>query len=218
MTLNSGEVIGLLGPNGAGKSTFFYMIVGLINSSQGNIILNKKNITNFPIYLRARYGIGYLPQEISIFRKLTVEENIMTFLESKKYLSKVKRKYVLESLLEEFNIQHIRYNIGYKLSGGECRRVEIARLLAISPKFILLDEPFAGVDPVSINDIKKIISYLTSKGIGILITDHNVRDTLDICKHIYILNSGSVIASGNTQHVLNDKDVKRLYFGKTFNI
>ena len=216
MEINSGEIVGLLGPNGAGKTTSFYIIVGLIQADYGKVILNRQDITKLPIHWRARKGIGYLPQECSIFRKLNVENNIMAILETQTNISKKKRKQKLESLLYEFNIQHIRFNLGFSLSGGERRRVEIARSLATSPKFILLDEPFAGVDPISVIDIKYIISHLRNKGIGILITDHNVRETLDICERAYIVNEGKILASGRPIDILNNKKVRKVYLGEKF--
>lgn len=216
MEVNSNEVVGLLGPNGAGKTTSFYMLVGLVRPDRGRVFLDKKEITNLPIHWRARQGVGYLPQEASIFRKLTAEKNILAILETRKDLTEKQRKNVLTSLLEEFGIQHIRRNLGISLSGGERRRVEIARALAISPRFILLDEPFAGVDPISILDIKKIITHLKNRGIGVLITDHNVRETLDICERAYIVNSGEVIAEGTPKEILLNRKVRKVYLGKKF--
>lgn len=216
MEINSGEIVGLLGPNGAGKTTSFYMMVGLIRANCGTVMLNDQDITKFPIHWRARKGIGYLPQEPSVFRKLSVEKNIMAILETRKTLSKEQRKDKLESLLDEFSIQHIRFNLGISLSGGERRRVEIARSLATSPKFILLDEPFAGVDPISVIDIKKIIIHLKNRGIGVLITDHNVRETLDICERAYIVNAGSMIASGKPRDILSNEQVRKVYLGEQF--
>lgn len=218
VSIESGTIVGLLGPNGAGKTTSFYMIVGLVHPEQGMITIDGENITNLPMHGRARAGIGYLPQEASIFRKLTVTENIMAILELRKNLSHAERKEQLESLLSEFHITHIRDNLGMSLSGGERRRVEIARALASNPKFILLDEPFAGVDPISINDIKQIIYHLRDRGIGILITDHNVRETLDICEKAYIVNEGQIIAQGSSDDVLNSQIVKDVYLGHEFRL
>jgi len=215
--INSGEVVGLLGPNGAGKTTSFYMVVGLVNADQGKVILDSHDITHYPMHKRANLGIGYLPQEASIFRKLTVNENIMAILETRP-LNKSERKQKLEDLLSEFQIEHIQDSLGIALSGGERRRVEIARALAADPAFILLDEPFAGVDPISVLDIQKIITQLTEKGIGVLITDHNVRETLGICHRAYILSSGQVIAEGTPDQVLNDKQVKDVYLGQNFRL
>ena len=216
--ISSGEVIGLLGPNGAGKTTCFYMIVGLVNADCGEITLDGQNLTPLAMHERARSGIGYLPQEPSIFRKLSVEDNILGILEMRKDLGKAQQKAKMESLLEEFNIQHIRKNMGMSLSGGERRRVEIARARATEPKFILLDEPFAGVDPISVNDIKQTILHLQSKGIGILITDHNVRETLDICEKAYIVNDGFILASGTPDEILNNEQVKAAYLGDKFSL
>lgn len=218
ISIQSGTIAGLLGPNGAGKTTSFYMIVGLIHPEQGMITIDGQNITNLPMHGRARAGIGYLPQEASIFRKLTVTENIMAILELRKNLDSKERKQVLESLLNEFHIAHLRDNLGMSLSGGERRRVEIARALASNPKFILLDEPFAGVDPISINDIKQIIYHLRDRGIGILITDHNVRETLDICEKAYIVNEGQIIAQGSSEEILNSQIVKDVYLGHEFHL
>jgi len=215
--INSGEVVGLLGPNGAGKTTSFYMVVGLVEADKGKVILDANDITHYPMHKRANLGIGYLPQEASIFRKLTVNENIMAILETRP-LSKSERKQKLEELLEEFQIEHIQDSLGIALSGGERRRVEIARALAAEPAFILLDEPFAGVDPISVLEIQKIITQLTDKGIGVLITDHNVRETLGICNRAYILSAGQVIAEGTPDQVLNDKQVKDVYLGQNFRL
>jgi len=214
----AGEVVGLLGPNGAGKTTSFYMIVGLIKPDTGNIFLNDTNLTAHPLHSRAKLGIGYLPQEASIFRKLTVEENIMAILEVRKDLSKIQQREKLESLLQEFHITHISGSLGMALSGGERRRVEIARALAAEPHFILLDEPFAGVDPISVIDIQTIIKHLCDRGIGVLITDHNVRETLGICDRAYILSSGEVIAQGAPSDVLQNKLVKEVYLGENFSL
>ncbi|MBK2125134.1 LPS export ABC transporter ATP-binding protein [Fangia hongkongensis] len=216
MEVKSGEIVGLLGPNGAGKTTSFYMIVGLIRPNKGVVKLNNQDITKYPIHWRARMGIGYLPQEASVFRKLSVEKNIMAILETRKELSKAERNDELDALLDEFNIQHIRSSLGMSLSGGERRRVEIARSLAMSPRFILLDEPFAGVDPISVIDIKKIITHLKNRGIGVLITDHNVRETLDICERAYIVNAGHMIASGRPRDILSNEQVRKVYLGEQF--
>ncbi|MDH3327307.1 MAG: LPS export ABC transporter ATP-binding protein [Gammaproteobacteria bacterium] len=216
--IKAGEVVGLLGPNGAGKTTSFYMIVGLIKSDEGTIFLDDQNLTDHPLHSRANKGIGYLPQEASIFRKLTVTENIMAILEIRKELSKQQRLDKLESLLNEFHIMHIRDNLGMALSGGERRRVEIARALAAEPRYILLDEPFAGVDPLSVIDIQKIIKQLCTRGIGVLITDHNVRETLGICERAYILNAGEVIAQGKPADILNNPLVKDVYLGQNFSL
>jgi lipopolysaccharide export system ATP-binding protein len=218
LQVKAGQVVGLLGPNGAGKTTSFYMIVGLVPSDDGNIILNDENITLEPMHVRARKGIGYLPQEASIFRKLSVYDNIMAILQTRKHLSVVEREEKLEHLVEEFNIGHIKNNLGMSLSGGERRRVEIARALAAEPKFILLDEPFAGVDPISVGDIKKIILHLKQRGIGILITDHNVRETLDVCEHAYIVSHGELIAEGNADQILANKQVRDVYLGEQFTL
>ncbi len=218
LEVKSGQVVGLLGPNGAGKTTSFYMIVGLVNNDGGTIVLNEENITLLPMHERARKGIGYLPQEASIFRKLTVHDNIMAILQTRKSLSDVDRQSKLEHLLEEFNITHIKDNTGMSLSGGERRRVEIARALAADPKFILLDEPFAGVDPISVGDIKKIILHLKQRGIGILITDHNVRETLDVCEHAYIVSHGELIAEGNSDQILANQKVRDVYLGEQFTL
>ncbi len=218
MTVKSGEVVGLLGPNGAGKTTSFYMMVGLIPANHGKIYLNDQDITCFPMHLRARHGIGYLPQEASIFRKLSVADNILAILETRGELSKKDRQLLLQELLDELQIDHIRDNMGISLSGGERRRVEIARALATEPRFILLDEPFAGVDPISVLEIQRIIRQLTEKDIGILITDHNVRETLGICQRAYILSSGQVIAEGSPKTVLEDQQVKDVYLGQNFHL
>ena len=215
--INSGEVVGLLGPNGAGKTTSFYMVVGLVDADKGQVLINDTDITHFPMHKRAQLGIGYLPQEASIFRKLTVNENIMAILETRP-LSKSKRQERLDELLSDLQIEHIQENTGISLSGGERRRVEIARALAAEPDFILLDEPFAGVDPISVLDIQKIINQLTAKGIGVLITDHNVRETLGICDRAYILSAGQIIAEGTPDQVLNDKQVKDVYLGQNFRL
>lgn len=216
LQLRSGEVLGLLGPNGAGKTTCFYSILGLVTPDNGNIFLNEKNITNYPIHKRAIEGIGYLPQEPSIFRKLTVTENIMAILETRSELSNKQRSQLLNELLTEFHINHIANTLGIRLSGGERRRVEIARTIARNPKFILMDEPFAGIAPIAIQDIKKIIKQLCDKGIGVLITDHNVRDTLAICDQAYIVNDGYIIASGTPKKILTNTEVKDVYLGEAF--
>ena len=216
LELNTGEVIGLLGPNGAGKTTCFYMITGLTNPQSGNIFINKKNITKLTIDERANLGIGYLAQEPSIFRGLSVKDNILAILELRKDLSVVEKNDKLFDLLKKFNIDHIKDTNGISLSGGERRRVEIARALASDPKFILLDEPFAGIDPISVIDIQEIIKELKSNNIGILITDHNVRETLDVCDRSYILNNGKIIAEGKSEEILKNKEVKQVYLGDNF--
>lgn len=218
LSVESGQVIGLLGPNGAGKTTTFYMIVGLINSDKGRIVLDDTDITLLPMHERARRGIGYLPQESSIFRKLSVRDNIMAILETRKELDETAREEKLDSLLEEFHIGHIANSLGMSLSGGERRRVEIARALAVEPAFILLDEPFAGVDPISVLDIKKIIQHLSNRGIGVLITDHNVRETLSVCEHAYIVSHGELIAMGDAQSILANQQVKDVYLGEQFTL
>lgn len=214
----SNEVVGLLGPNGAGKTTSFYMIVGLITPDKGHVYLDNKNISTFPMHKRARLGIGYLPQETSIFRKLSVYKNIMAILELRDDLNKKQRKEKCERLLQEFHISHLRDISGISLSGGERRRVEIARALAMDPKFILLDEPFAGIDPISVIDIKRIITHLRKRGIGILITDHNVREALDICQRAYIVNEGSIITTGTPNEILANNDVREVYLGHEFDL
>lgn len=216
--INRGEVVGLLGPNGAGKTTSFYMIVGLVPVDGGTITLDDKDITRMPVHQRAKMGISYLPQEASIFRKLTVAQNIMAILELRKDLTKSQRRLALDQLLEEFRITHIRETLGMSLSGGERRRAEIARALATEPQFILLDEPFAGIDPISILDVKRIINHLRKRGIGILITDHNVRDTLNICERAYIVNDGRIICEGNPETVLRNEEVRAVYLGEEFNL
>jgi lipopolysaccharide export system ATP-binding protein len=218
LTIKSGEVVGLLGPNGAGKTTAFYMIVGLISSDSGRILLGEKEITHLSMHRRARLGLGYLPQEASVFRNLTVNENILAVLETKPKLTRLDRERILEELLDELHISHIRNGIGLSLSGGERRRVEMARALAADPDFMLLDEPFAGVDPISVLDIQRIIEHLTSRGIGVLITDHNVRETLGICGHAYILNAGDVIASGDSDQILENQQVREVYLGEDFKL
>ena len=218
LRVEPGEVVGLLGPNGAGKTTCFYMIVGLIPSDKGTIQLGERDVTREPMHQRAREGIGYLPQEASVFRKLSVAENIMAILEIRPDLDKRQREHQLDSLLEEFHISHIRDSLGMSLSGGERRRVEIARALATNPKFILLDEPFAGVDPISVIDIQGIIRHLKERGIGVLITDHNVRETLGICERGYIIGEGRVIAEGKPESLLENQKVKDIYLGHDFRL
>lgn len=213
-----GEVVGLLGPNGAGKTTSFYMIVGLIAADGGKVLLDDKDITRLPMHQRARMGIGYLPQESSVFRKLKVTENILAILELRKELNRKQRQEILEKLLEEFHISHLRNSLGISLSGGERRRLEIARALAMEPRYILLDEPFAGIDPLSVVDIKRIITHLSNRGIGVLITDHNVRETLDICHRAYIVSDGTIIADGSPQLILADKKVRDVYLGYEFDL
>ena len=215
LTVKSGEVIGLLGPNGAGKTTSFYMIVGLVSADHGSILIDNKNLSKMPIHSRSKLGISYLPQEPSIFRKLTVSQNILSILELRN-IPEESRKRKLESLLNELNIEHIKNNQAVSLSGGERRRVEIARCLATDPKFILLDEPFAGIDPIAVLDIQKIITHLASLGIGILITDHNVRETLGICNRAYIVNQGKIFASGAPNEIASNQNVKDIYLGKNF--
>lgn len=216
--VNSSEVVGLLGPNGAGKTTSFYMVVGLVQVDSGNIFLDDEDITHLPVHSRARKGIGYLPQEASVFRKLSVEDNILAILQADKSLSDEERTDHLEALLEELQIQHIRENLGLSLSGGERRRVEIARALASQPAFILLDEPFAGVDPISVIDIQKIIEQLIERNIGVLITDHNVRETLGICQRAYILSDGHIIAQGSAEEILANQQVRDVYLGRDFQL
>jgi lipopolysaccharide export system ATP-binding protein len=218
MHVQGGEIVGLLGPNGAGKTTCFYMIVGLIENDSGSIRLNQKTISHLPIHLRARLGIGYLPQEASVFRNLTVEQNIFAILQLRKDLDNPTRKQLLENLLEDFQIEHLRNNEGISLSGGERRRVEIARALANQPDFILLDEPFAGVDPISVVDIQSIIRQLAGRGIGVLITDHNVRETLGICDRAYVLGQGEILAEGDSAHILENKMVRKIYLGDDFKL
>ncbi|MBO9489595.1 LPS export ABC transporter ATP-binding protein [Endozoicomonas sp. G2_1] len=218
LEVKAGQIVGLLGPNGAGKTTSFYMIVGLVPNDDGTIVLNDEDLTLAPMHERARKGIGYLPQEASIFRKLTVHDNIMAILQTRKDLSEVEKQEKLEHLVEEFNIGHITENLGMSLSGGERRRVEIARALAADPEFILLDEPFAGVDPISVGDIKKIILHLKQRGIGILITDHNVRETLDVCELAYIVSHGELIAEGDAEQILANQKVRDVYLGEQFTL
>ncbi|MCK5813615.1 MAG: LPS export ABC transporter ATP-binding protein [Cocleimonas sp.] len=212
------EVVGLLGPNGAGKTTCFYMIVGLVASDKGKILLDETDLTDLSMHLRARHGIGYLAQEASIFRKLSVTDNIYAILETRKDLNRQQRKNKLESLLEEFQITHIRDSLGISLSGGERRRVEIARALATEPSFILLDEPFAGVDPISVIEIQKIVTHLKERGIGVLITDHNVRETLSICDRAYILGNGSILVEGSPEEILQNKQAREIYLGEDFKL
>lgn len=216
--IKQGECVGLLGPNGAGKTTCFYMIVGLQSCDKGQITLNGQDITKTAMHQRARMGIGYLPQEASIFRKMTVNDNILSILQLRTDLDDQGRSVKLEQLLQEFNISHLRNNVGMSLSGGERRRVEIARALAIEPAFILLDEPFAGVDPISVLDIKKIILHLCEKNIGVLITDHNVRETLDICERAYIVNQGSILCEGTPDDILANQQVRAVYLGEEFSL
>ena len=218
LTVNSNEIVGLLGPNGAGKTTTFYIVVGLVRHDQGKITIDGDDISVLPMHERARRGIGYLPQEASIFRRLTVYENLMAVLEIRKDLTAEQRRERADELIDEFNIGHIRDSLGQSLSGGERRRVEIARALAANPKFILLDEPFAGVDPISVTDIKKIITDLRNRGLGVLITDHNVRETLDVCERAYIVGEGKIIATGTPEEVMNDEHVKRVYLGEQFKL
>ena len=216
--VHSGEIVGLLGPNGAGKTTCFYMIVGLIKPDQGDISLDSTPLTNLPMHARARLGMGYLPQEPSIFRKLTVANNIRAILQTRPNLSNGQIELILAELLDEFGITHLSNQVALGLSGGERRRLEIARALATEPQFILLDEPFAGVDPISIIDIQKIIHHLRERGIGILITEHNVRETLGICNRAYILNNGKVIAEGEPREILENQEVRQVYLGENFNM
>ncbi|MFZ9172032.1 MAG: LPS export ABC transporter ATP-binding protein [Sediminibacterium sp.] len=217
VTVKQGEIVGLLGPNGAGKTTTFYMVVGLIKPDEGTVFLNQEDITKLPMYKRAQMGIGYLPQEASVFRSLSVEDNILAVLEMTK-LSKEERLLKLESLLDEFNLQLVRKNNGDSLSGGERRRTEIARALAVDPKFILLDEPFAGVDPIAVEDIQTVVAKLKTKNIGILITDHNVNETLSICDRAYLLIEGKIFKHGTAEELAADEDVRRLYLGTNFTL
>jgi len=214
-TVEGGEIVGLLGPNGAGKTTCFYIACGLVKSAVGQVFINHHKVGHLPMHKRARLGLGYLPQEPSIFRKLTVEDNIMSVIELNKDLPPKQRNHRLEELLAEFNVEHIRHIKGISLSGGERRRVEIARALAMEPKFILLDEPFAGVDPISVGDIQEIIYHLRDKGIGVFITDHNYREMLDTCDHSYVMHSGKIIAQGDKQEILSNEEVKNVYLGET---
>ena len=218
LEIRSGEIVGLLGPNGAGKTTAFYMIVGLISADSGKILLDGQDLTAQPMHKRARLGLGYLPQEASIFRKLTVEQNILAILENREGLDRAGREEELEKLLDELHVGHVRSSLGISLSGGERRRVEIARALAADPKFVLLDEPFAGVDPISVLDIQRIIKHLCERDIGVLITDHNVRETLGICGRAYILSDGSLIASGSPEEILENHHVREVYLGQEFKL
>ena len=215
-TMQSGQIVGLLGPNGAGKTTSFYMVVGLVRMDKGEIHLDDLDLSDLAMHERARKGIGYLPQEASIFRKLTISENIMAILETRKDLNKQQRQQRLNELLNDFKISHIKDSLGMSVSGGERRRAEIARALAADPKFMLLDEPFAGVDPISVGDIKDIIQTLKERGIGVLITDHNVRETLAICEKAYIVSEGAVIAEGTPQEILDNEQVRKVYLGDDF--
>lgn len=217
ISVKQGEIVGLLGPNGAGKTTTFYMVVGLIAPDQGTVYLNEEDITKLPMYKRAQMGLGYLPQEASVFRKLSVEDNIMAVLEMTD-LNKEEREAKLESLLDEFNLHHVRKNNGDSLSGGERRRTEIARALAVDPKFILLDEPFAGVDPIAVEDIQSVVAKLKTKDIGILITDHNVNETLSICDRAYLLIEGKIFKHGTAEELAEDEQVRRLYLGTNFEL
>ncbi|WOJ98339.1 LPS export ABC transporter ATP-binding protein [Congregibacter brevis] len=218
LEVQSAQVVGLLGPNGAGKTTCFYMIVGIVASDAGDILIDEKSITALPMHERARRGIGYLPQEASIFRRMSVGDNILAILETRKDLNRAERQKRRDELLEEFHVGHLKESLGQALSGGERRRVEIARALAMEPKFILLDEPFAGVDPISVGDIKNIIRHLQSRGIGVLITDHNVRETLDICETAYIVGEGHIIAEGSPEDVLDNAKVRKTYLGENFRL
>jgi len=217
IAVNQGEVVGLLGPNGAGKTTSFYMIVGLVKPNSGNVFLNERDITSLPMYKRSQMGIGYLPQEVSVFRKLSVEDNIMAILEMTN-LNKKERDIKLEKLINEFSLENVRKNLGNKLSGGEKRRTEIARALATEPKFVLLDEPFAGVDPIAVEDIQNIISDLKKRNIGVLITDHNVQETLSITDRAYLLFEGSILKSGTARELADDEQVRKVYLGKNFEL
>ena len=216
--IKTGEVVGLLGPNGAGKTTAFYMIVGLVAADSGTIMLDGQDLTSLPMHRRSRMGVGYLPQEASIFRKLSVEDNILAILENRPDLDRAGREEELEKLLDELHIGHVRGGLGISLSGGERRRVEIARALAANPLFVLLDEPFAGVDPISVLDIQRIIRHLTDRGIGVLITDHNVRETLGICGRAYILSDGSLLAAGSPEEILENQHVREVYLGQEFRL
>lgn len=218
INVNKGEIVGLLGPNGAGKTTCFYMIVGMIRADNGNIKITEKDLTNLSMHRRAVEGLSYLPQDSSIFRTLSVADNIMAILETRQDLTRELRFNALDLLLEEFKISHLRNIIGMSLSGGERRRTEIARALATDPSYILLDEPFAGVDPISVNELKKIINHLSKRNIGVLLTDHNVRDTLDICHRAYIVNDGKIIAEGSSENIVKDPQVKKVYLGSEFRL
>ncbi|MCK6370709.1 MAG: LPS export ABC transporter ATP-binding protein [Gammaproteobacteria bacterium] len=218
LSIRSGEVVGLLGPNGAGKTTAFYMIVGLVPCDEGTITLDSQELSSLPMHRRARLGLGYLPQEASVFRRLSVENNILAILETREDLSRAERENLLEKLLDELHISHVRTTAGMSLSGGERRRVEIARALAMEPRFILLDEPFAGVDPISVLDIQRIIRHLAERDIGVLITDHNVRETLGICARAYILSDGTMIAQGTPAEILDNQQVREVYLGESFRL
>ena len=218
ISIDSGEVVGLLGPNGAGKTTAFYMIVGLLRCDRGKIVLNGKDVTRLPVHRRARQGLGYLPQEASVFRKLSVADNIRAILQTRPDLDRAARQRLMEELMEELHISHVRDTLGVSLSGGERRRVEIARALAVEPKFVLLDAPFAGGDPISVMDIQRIIQHLTQRDIGVLITDHNVRETLGICGHAYILNDGELMAAGTPDEILSNQSVRDVYLGESFSL
>lgn len=215
--VNQGEIVGLLGPNGAGKTTSFYMIVGLVKPDEGKVFLDEVELTNLPMYKRAQLGVGYLPQEVSVFRKLSVEDNILAILEMTD-MTKLQRQERLEQLLDEFSLNHVRKNLGNRLSGGEKRRTEIARALATNPKFVLLDEPFAGVDPIAVEDIQSIVADLKKKNIGILITDHNVQETLSITDRAYLLFEGSILKSGTAEELASDEQVRRVYLGQNFEL
>lgn len=217
-SVEQGQVVGLLGPNGAGKTTSFYMVVGLVNMDKGRVTLGKMDLSKYAMHERARAGIGYLPQEASIFRKLSIEDNILAILQTRKELNSNQQRQELEKLIGDFHLQHVRKSLGMSVSGGERRRCEIARALAADPKFILLDEPFAGVDPISVGDIKDVILALKKRGIGVLITDHNVRETLAICEKAYIVSEGSIIAEGTSEEVLDNELVKSVYLGKDFQV
>ncbi|MSQ92274.1 MAG: LPS export ABC transporter ATP-binding protein [Gammaproteobacteria bacterium] len=218
LQIESGEVVGLLGPNGAGKTTAFYMIVGLVPCDGGRIELDGEDITHLPMHARARLGLGYLPQEASVFRRMSVADNVMAILETRRDLDVAARNEALENLLEELHVAHLRESMGISLSGGERRRVEIARALAANPAFILLDEPFAGVDPLSVHDIQRIARHLAERGIGVLITDHNVRETLGICSRAYIVNQGTVLAAGSADEILANTEVRKVYLGQDFRL
>lgn len=218
VTVENNQIVGLLGPNGAGKTTCFYMIAGLIPADRGEVFIDQKNVTWLPMHGRARAGLSYLPQEASVFRKLSVADNIMAILQTRKELTREQRRAELDLLLEEFHITHIRKSLGMALSGGERRRVEIARAIATDPRFILLDEPFAGVDPISVSDIKSIVTHLKNRGLGVLITDHNVRETLDICEKAYIVSEGHIIAEGTAEVILSNAKVRKVYLGENFRL
>ncbi len=218
LQVQSGQIVGLLGPNGAGKTTAFYMIIGLIKADHGRILINGEDLSRSPMHVRARKGLSYLPQEASIFRKLTVGDNIMAILETRQELSRQQRQQKQQQLMKDFSVNHLEHSLGMSLSGGERRRVEIARALATEPDFILLDEPFAGVDPISVSQIKEIIGHLSQRNIGVLITDHNVRDTLDICETAYIVNEGSILAAGDPVSIMANQQVRDVYLGHQFKI